>query len=137
MKARTLSVVALGKGGGHLFGLTLDAQGNIYAANLARETVVKFALDGKVLKVIKSESGWAPSGVAVSGSDLYILEGLRVRKISADGNAVTLGTVGEKTNASVTNNSSNISESSSSKWFLTFFALASMVATMNVNKRNK
>lgn len=105
-KSRALSLVALGKGGGHLYGLTLDAQGNIYAANLARKSVVKFAPDGKVLYVIKSESGWAPTGVAVSGGDLFVLEfsdegitkGPRVRKVSADGNAVTLGTVGETTN---------------------------------------
>ncbi|HEX4949051.1 MAG TPA: hypothetical protein VFZ34_20405 [Blastocatellia bacterium] len=106
VKARALSLVALGKGGGHLFGLTLDTQGNIYAANLTRKTVIKFAPDGKVLNVVPSESGWAPTGVAVSGGDLFVLEffdegitkGPRVRRVSADGNAVTLGTVGETTN---------------------------------------
>ncbi len=136
LKSRALSIVALGKGGGHLFGLTVDAQGNIYAANLSGNAVIKFAPDGKVLKVIKSENGWAPSGVAVSGSDLYVLEGLRVRKISADGNAVTLGTVGEKTNASVTNNSSNVSESLAIKWSLALLGLAAVVSSRLTRKRN-
>jgi sugar lactone lactonase YvrE len=102
-KARALNLIALGKGGGHLYGLTLDAQGNIYAANFSGKAVIQFAPDGKVLNVIKSENGWAPSGVAVSGGDMYVLEfsdegatkGPRVRKVTADGRAVTLGTVGE------------------------------------------
>jgi sugar lactone lactonase YvrE len=105
-KARVLNIVALGKGGGHLFGLTLDAEANIYAANFGGKAVIKFAPDGKVLTVIKSESGWAPSGVAVSGGDLFVLDfgdggnakGPRVRKVSAAGNTVTLGTVGGETN---------------------------------------
>ncbi len=125
LKARALTAVALGKGGGHLYGLTLDAQGNIYAANLAGQAVVKFAPDGKVLSVIKSESGWSPSGVAVSGGDIFVLEfsdegttkGPRVRKVSADGEAVTLGTVGEKTNAAgSTNDAATTSLAAPLKW---------------------
>ncbi len=124
LKARALT----GNGGGHLFGLTLDAQGNIYAANYGGNAVIKLAPTGNVLSIIKSESGWAPSGVAVSGSDLYVLEfqdqafgseakGPRVRKVSADGKAVTLGTVGEKPNfVASTNDSSDTIVSDAIKW---------------------
>lgn len=135
-KARALSMVALGKGGGHLYGLTLDTDGNIYAANLSTKAVVKFAPDGKVLNVIKSESGWAPSGVAVAGRDLYVLEfydqgnakGPRVRKIAADGSAVTLGTVGEST-AQTTSTAEPPATPPSSvlKWSLALLVLVAIV----------
>lgn len=101
-----LKARALGESDGQLYGLTLDAQGQIYVANYGGERVVKLAPDGKVLATFASENGWAPSGVAVSGTDLFVLEfqsdllasekkGPRVRKIAADGKAVTLGAVGE------------------------------------------
>ena len=101
LKSRLLS-----GGSGNLFGLTLDAQSNIYAANFGGSKLVKISPTGKVLAVIPSESGWAPTGVAVANGDIYVLEyqnlllhnnakGPRVRKVFADGTAVTLGTVGE------------------------------------------
>lgn len=138
LKARALTLVALGKGGGHLYGLTLDAQSNIYAANLARKAVVKFAPDGKMLSVLPSESGWAPTGVAVSGSDLFVLEfsdggnakGPRVRKISADGNAVTLGTVGGETKAAVsTNDSSGTIIPAAIKWMVALSVLMALAVS--------
>lgn len=47
-----------------------------------------------------------------------------VRKVSADGNAVTLGTVGEKANpVASTNNSSNTSVSSAIKWVLSLLVV--------------
>lgn len=96
----------LGGGDGQLYGLTLDAQGNIYLANYGGEKVVKISSAGKVPAVFHSENGWAPSAVAVAGNDLYVLEfqsdflasekkGPRVRKISADGKTETLATIGE------------------------------------------
>ena len=140
LKTRALSAAALGQGGGTLYGLTLDTQANIYAANFGGHAVIKFSPDGNVRQVIKSESGWAPSGVTVSGSDLFVLEfqdqfigeakGPRVRKISADGQAVTLGTVGETTNASA-----NISKASGPsipaelKWGIALLALAAIVVS--------
>lgn len=137
-KARALTAIALGKGGGSLFGLTLDAQGNLYVANYGGNAVIQVAADGKVLNVIPSESGWAPSGVDVAGSDLYVLEfqdkvfgseaqGPRVRKVSADGKAVTLGTVGEKANAAAsTNDTANTGISSALKWALALLAVVAI-----------
>jgi sugar lactone lactonase YvrE len=83
--------------GGHLFGLALDEELNIYVANVGGGQVAKVAPDGKVNTLVKSESGWAPTGVTVAGKELYILEhgpfGLRVRKLSGAGEITTLATV--------------------------------------------
>jgi sugar lactone lactonase YvrE len=133
--ARAPSTIALGKGGGHLYGLTLDDQANIYVANLGGQAVVKFAPDGKVLNVISSESGWMPSGVAVSGSDLYVLEfsdegatkGPRVRKVAADGKAVTWGTVGEMTTPTASPTEPPAANLPSTlKWGIAFVVLAAI-----------
>ncbi|MBL8202880.1 MAG: hypothetical protein JNM09_01530 [Blastocatellia bacterium] len=141
LKARALNVIALGNSGGTLLGLTVDAQANIYAANFGGNAVIKFAADGKALSIIKSESGWSPSGVAVSGSDLYVLEfqdrafgseakGPRVRKVSTDGNAVTLGTVGEKTNAAAsTSEAVTTNFSAGLKWGIAIVVLAAIAVS--------
>jgi sugar lactone lactonase YvrE len=82
--------------GGHLYGLALDEESNIYVANISGDQVAKVSPDGKVSAPVKSEPGWAPTGVAVAGNDLYILEhgslGLRVRKLSGAGEITTLVT---------------------------------------------
>ncbi len=92
-----LSWSVFGGMGGHLFGLTLDEESNIYVANIGGSQAAKVTPDGKVSALVKSESGWAPTGVAAVGRELYILEhgpfGLRVRKLSADGKLTTLATV--------------------------------------------
>jgi hypothetical protein len=127
LQARALTVLALGQGGGTLLGLTLDAQGSIYVANYSGKAVIQFAPDGKVLNVIKCENEWSPAGVAISGSDLFVLEfsdegitkGPRVRKVSANGNAITLGTVNEGTNAAASStDSSDSGVSVAIKWAL-------------------
>ena len=63
---------------------------------------MKVAPDGRVPTASESEAGWAPTGVAVSGDDLYILEvgsgrpgqpmGPRVRKVSPGGKSEVLAT---------------------------------------------
>jgi sugar lactone lactonase YvrE len=91
-----LSWGVFGGMGGHLSGLTLDEESNIYVTNTGGGQVAKVTPDGKVSSLAKSESGWAPTGVTVAGNELYILEhgpfGLRVRKLSADGKLTTLAT---------------------------------------------
>ncbi|MFN7946446.1 MAG: hypothetical protein U0Z53_13935 [Blastocatellia bacterium] len=85
--------------GGNLFGLTVDEQANIYVANCGGGLVAKVTPEGKVSTLLESESGWAPTGVAKSGDDLYILEhssgqdGPRVRKLASDGKVTTLAMV--------------------------------------------
>ncbi len=107
---------------GQLWGLTFDTQNNILAANFANHQLVKISPEGKVTAVYRSEDGWAPTGATVAGNEIYVLEhqseffpnnvkGPRVRKISADGKAVTLGTVGENIGGSSAQNSSGSSGS--------------------------
>jgi sugar lactone lactonase YvrE len=94
-----------------LLGLTVDAQDNVLAADYSNRRVLKIAPDGKISTLIQTESPWSPSGVAISGSDLYILEvgftpprtyiGPRVRKLSSDGKVSVLAMVGEGRKVSV------------------------------------
>jgi hypothetical protein len=66
---------------------------------------VRVAPDGKVETVLKAERPWSPTGVAVSGADVYVLEYTnpnagqdrgwqpRVRKVGRDGKVTTLATI--------------------------------------------
>ena len=88
-----------------LRGLAVDAGGTVYVAASACGSVLKIAPDGKITKLLQTESPWSPTAVALSGSDLYVLEYLhtavedrrlwlpRVRKISADGKSAVVATV--------------------------------------------
>jgi streptogramin lyase len=85
--------------------LTLDASGAIYVAATGCGSVLRVEQDGKLSKVMQSESGWSPTGVAMFDHDLYVLEYQnagnadkrqwtpRVRKLSGDGKETLLGTV--------------------------------------------
>jgi sugar lactone lactonase YvrE len=88
-----------------LRGLAVDPDGTIYAAATGCHRVVKIARDGKVEVVLKAERPWSPTGVAVYGGDVYVLEytnanggpadgwSPRVRKLARDGRVTTLATV--------------------------------------------
>ena len=70
--------------------------------------VVRISPDGRVEPVLKAEQPWSPTGVAVQGSDVYVLEYTnanggagegwlpRVRKLARDGSVTTLVTISEK-----------------------------------------
>ena len=70
--------------------------------------VLKITADKKVTTVLQAMSPWSPTAVAVSGSDLYVLEYLhtasdnrrewlpRVRKLSSDGRVVTVATIDQR-----------------------------------------
>ncbi|MDQ2975085.1 MAG: SMP-30/gluconolactonase/LRE family protein [Acidobacteriota bacterium] len=89
----------------YLRGLAVDARGVIYVAASGCGRVLKITPDGKVTTVIQILSPWSPTAVALSGSDLYVLEYLhtavesrrewvpRVRRISPDGTATIIATV--------------------------------------------
>jgi len=91
-----------------LRGLAVDARGAVYAAATGCHRVVRITADGKVETVLKAERPWSPTGVAVSGEVVYVLEYTnatagadkvwqpRVRKIGRDGKATTLATIAEK-----------------------------------------
>lgn len=89
----------------YLRGLAIDASGVIYVADSGDARVMKIAPDGKVNTLIQLQSPWAPTAVAVFGSDVYVLEFLhterdvrrdwspRVRKIASDGTSNVIATL--------------------------------------------
>lgn len=87
---------------GKMMGLAVDARGEVFAANYGGGRVVKVSPSGKVTSVIESRNPWSPSGVALCGTDIYVLESgtmpgywdaVRVRRKSADGTVRTLAIV--------------------------------------------
>ncbi|MBF8247295.1 MAG: hypothetical protein HW374_95 [Bacteroidetes bacterium] len=91
--------------GPYLRGLDVDAQGTVYVAATGCGAVLKITTDGKISTVLRTSSPWSPTGVALFGTDLYVLEYLhtagdnrrewlpRVRKLTADGKVVTVATI--------------------------------------------
>jgi sugar lactone lactonase YvrE len=89
----------------YLRGLAVDSRGMVYAAATGCRRVVKITADGKVETVLKAERPWSPTGIAVQGEAIYVLEYPnqedekredwlpRVRKLGRDGKVTTLATV--------------------------------------------
>jgi hypothetical protein len=98
----------------HLLGITVDAEGSVFAADHDNRRVLKIAPGGKVTTLLRAEESWSPAGVAFRNGSLYILEygstppnktnGVRVRKLSSDGKVTLLATVGESEKAAVAAN---------------------------------
>jgi len=89
----------------YLRGLAVDAQGVIYVADTGDARVLKITPQRKVTTLLQTESPWSPTGIALFGGDVYVLEFLhtardvrrdwlpRVRKIASDGRSVIIATV--------------------------------------------
>jgi sugar lactone lactonase YvrE len=86
-----------------LRGLAVDARGTVYAAATGCRCVLKITPDGHVETAIKAQAPWSPTGVALRGDDLFILEYNvindaahkyvpRVRRLGHDGKVATLAT---------------------------------------------
>jgi sugar lactone lactonase YvrE len=85
-----------------LRGLAVDSRGVVYAAATGCRCVAKVTPEGRVSSVMKSERPWSPTGVAVRGEDVYVLEYTnpnsadrsdwhpRVRKLGQDGRVTIL-----------------------------------------------
>src|SRR5262249_41085263 len=58
----------------YLRGLDVAEGGTVYAAVTGRRCVVKISREGKVETVLKAEKPWTPTGVAVRGKDVFVLE---------------------------------------------------------------
>src|SRR5207249_2197504 len=58
----------------YLRGLDVAEDGTVYAAVNGCRCVVKITPEGKVETVLKAEKPWSPTGVAVRGKDLFVLE---------------------------------------------------------------
>ena len=88
-----------------LRGLDVGADGTIFVAATACRSVLSISPSGKLTVLPQVANPWAPTGVALFGKDLYVLEFQdpdsdnrremlpRVRKIGADGRTVVLATV--------------------------------------------
>lgn len=86
-------------------GLDVDTQGTVYVAATGCRAVLRITADKKVTTVLRTSSPWSPTGVALFGSDLYVLEYShtasddrgkwrpRVRKLASDGSVVTVATI--------------------------------------------
>lgn len=95
--------------GEDLMGLTVAPRSEILAADYSNRRILKIMPDGSVQTVLETGLIWSPTGAALVGEDIYVLEHLRmplvllgnvevgayirVRKISSDGTATTLATV--------------------------------------------
>jgi len=91
--------------GPYLRGLDVDARGTIYVAASGCGRVLKVTPQGKVSTVLQLQSPWSPTGVAVFGNELYVLEYLhtasdnrrewlpRIRKITPDGKTPIIGSI--------------------------------------------
>ena len=87
----------------YLRGLDVAENGTVYAAVTGCRCVVKIAPEGKVETLLKSERPWSPTGVALHGEDLFVLEytnvdksegwNPRVRKLGRDGRVSILVTL--------------------------------------------
>jgi sugar lactone lactonase YvrE len=89
----------------YLRGLAVNSRGVVYAAACGCHRVVRITPDGKVETVLKSERPWSPTGVAVHGDDVFVLEYTnanggqnegwlpRVRKLGGDGKVTVLATI--------------------------------------------
>ena len=88
-----------------LRGLDVDAGGTIYVAETGCGRVLKVTPAGRVAILPQVKGPWAPTGVALFGDDLYVLEFQhaesddrremlpRVRKIASDGKTAIIATV--------------------------------------------
>lgn len=88
-----------------LRGLDVDSHGNAYVAATSCHRVVKITPGGQITSILKSERPWSPTGVAVRGEDIYVLEYTnasgpategwrpRVRKLARDKAVTTLVTI--------------------------------------------
>ncbi len=110
------TVTTLGSGpltsqsyGEDLMGLAVSQSGSVYVADYSQRRLLQLMPDGNTRTILKTGLFWSPTGVSSVGSDLYVLEHLRmplvilgdlgigpyarVRTISSDGKVKTIATV--------------------------------------------
>jgi sugar lactone lactonase YvrE len=91
-----------------LRGLAVDSDGTVYAAATSCHCTIKITPEGQVETVLKAERPWSPTGVAIHGRDVYVLEFSnangpategwrpRVRKLGRDGKVATLASISQE-----------------------------------------
>lgn len=55
-------------------GIAVDDSGDVYLAATSCHRVLKVAPDGTVSTILRSDRPWAPTGIAIKGKDIYVLE---------------------------------------------------------------
>ena len=95
-------------------GLAVDSQGVVYVAATGSRRLLKITPRGDVSTILQAPSPWSPTGVAVFGGEVYVLEWQdappsqtevrtawipRVRKVGRDGKITTLATISRETTA--------------------------------------
>ena len=95
-------VLGLGERSGYLMGIAVDPGGNAFVANYGGRRVVRVSSSGEVRSVIEKSGPWSPTGVALSGGDVYVLEAgtvpgngdsVRFRRLRFGGTVTTLAVV--------------------------------------------
>jgi len=93
----------------YLRGLAVGSDGNVYVAATGCRVVVRIDRRGNVTSVLRAESPWAPTAVALHDNAIYVLEYLhtpgddsrqwlpRVRKVDAGGHVSTVAIVNRAT----------------------------------------
>ena len=94
----------------YLRGLAVAGDRTIYAAANGCRIVLSISLEGAVKTILAAEPPWSPTGVALSGGAIYVLEYLhtsgddrkewvpRVRRITRDGKITTVVAIERQTN---------------------------------------
>ena len=110
-----------------LFGLDVDEQNNVFAADFGNSRLLRISSDGKVSTFFTSEKDWSPIGAATFGNEVYLLEGrvysaskhngTRVLKISADGKSTIVANLGDS-NKSNSDSNNLLSETKEEKNFV-------------------
>jgi len=88
-----------------LRGLDVDENGTVYVAACGCRCVLKVSRDGKSETVLKAERPWSPTGIALHGAEIYVLEYTnanghfnegwlpRVRRVDRDGQVTVLASI--------------------------------------------
>ena len=95
--------------GEDLMGLTASSTGDLFIADYSSRRILKINKEGKIETILQSGGVWSPTGVAVVGQELYVIEHLRIplvvlgnigigpyiriRKVAANETITTLHTV--------------------------------------------
>ena len=91
----------------HIRSLAVDTTGDVYAAAIGCCAVLRIRATGGITSVLRAETPWSPSAVALAHGDLYVLEfdnalaerptdgRPRIRRLSRDGH-VTMPVVVDK-----------------------------------------
>jgi hypothetical protein len=95
-------LLGLGERSGYLMGIAVDPGGNAFVANYGGRRVVRVSSTGEIRSLIEQSGPWSPTGVALSGGDVYVLEAgtvpgngdsVRVRRLRSGETVTTLAVV--------------------------------------------